>query len=93
MSTVGGVITSITTNTDLGVIYIATNGSRNGGSCGSNPSPSSTTWVIALSPANNQVYAQLLTAYATQATINIWGDSTCNVLAGFETPTQLQIGN
>ena len=93
-STLGGVILNITTNTDEGVIFITTNGTRGGTPpCNTNWTSSTTTWAIALAPANNQVYAQLLTAFATQATVNMWGDGLCNVNSATETLVQLQIGN
>lgn len=91
-STLGGVIQNITTNTDEGVIFITTNGTRGGTpSCATNLTSSTTTWAIALASANNQVYAQLLTAFTTQATVNMWGDGVCSVNSGSETLVQLQI--
>ena len=87
-SSYGGVITSITTNTDLGTVTIVTNGVDNG-------RPACTTlhaWAIALNPANSQVYAQLLMAYATQSIVYMWGDSVCSVSANLETLVQLQVG-
>ena len=87
-SSYGGVITNIITNTDLGIIEIHTNGTDNG-------RPACTQageWAIALNSANNQVYAQLLTAYATQATVYMWGDGVCSVSSSIETLVQLQVG-
>ena len=87
-SSFGGVITSITTNTDLGTITIVTSGTDNG-------RPACTilhAWAIALNSANNQVYAQLLTAFATQSTVYMWGANVCSVSANLETLVQLQVG-
>jgi len=93
-STSGGVIQNITTNTDLGVIEITTSGTRAGTPpCSTTWTSSTTTWVISLTPANNQVYAQLLTAFATQATVNMWGDGLCPGGIASETLVQLQIAN
>lgn len=86
-SSSGGVITSIYTNTDLGQITIVTNGTRV-----SQPACATTAnWVLPLS--NTQTYAQLLTAFATQSPINLWGDGLCNVNSSAETLVQVQILN
>lgn len=83
----GGVITSIYTNTDAGQITIVTNGTRSGApTCATTPN-----WVLPLS--NTQVYAQLLTAFATQSPINLWGDGLCDVNSSAETLVQVQISN
>jgi hypothetical protein len=88
-STFGGVITSITTNSDLGIISIVSNGTNNGTpACSTTPGG----WALALTPANNQVYAQLLMAFSTQSTVYIWGDGVCTVNSGIETLVQLQVG-
>jgi hypothetical protein len=89
-STYGGVIVNIVTNTDLGYILILTNGTPNGRpTCAAGSLES---WAIALNAANNQVYAQLLTAYATQANVYMWGDGACSINSGIETLVQFQMG-
>jgi hypothetical protein len=88
-SSTGGVITSIYTNTDFGQITIVTNGTRSGQpSCATSPN-----WILAMTTANAQVYAQLLTAFATQSTVNFTGDGLCNVNSSAETLVQVQILN
>lgn len=86
-SDLGGVITSIYTNTDYGVITIVTNGTRVLPACAT----STSNWVLPLTTANNPILAQLLTAFATQSTVNLWGDGLCNVSPGAETLVQVQI--
>jgi len=89
-SALGGVITSVTTNSDLQLIYVTTTGFHNGTpACAS---ANTSHWALALNPANNQVYAQLLTALTTQMPVFIWGDGVCNVTPAIETLVQLQVG-
>ena len=88
-SSTGGVITSIYTNTDYGQITIVTNGTR----AGQPVCASTANWVLAMTTANAQVYAQLLTAFATQSTVTITGDGLCNVNSTAETLVQVQVSN
>jgi hypothetical protein len=81
-----GVITSIYTNTDYGVMTIVTNGTRDLPACATTPN-----WVLPLTTGNNPIVAQLLTAFATQSTVSLWGDGLCNVSPGAETLVQVQI--
>jgi hypothetical protein len=90
-STIGGVITSITTNTDLGGIVFINTSVAISGSCDTG----STQWVLPLSSAlDNQIYAQLLMAFATQSTVSLYGDSVCNnTYNGVETLVQVAVQN
>ena len=81
----GGVITSFTTNTDAGWLYVTTNGTRTGApSCTTAPSY----WALPLTTAYSPVYAQLLTAFTTQTPISLWGDGIC--ANGYEVIAQTQ---
>lgn len=92
-STNGALITSITTNTDFGsYVLINTSVTKAGApSCATNTGYQ---WVLPLSSAlDNQIYAQLLAAFASQSTVNLAGDGACTAFGGVETVVQVQAVN
>jgi hypothetical protein len=88
-STLGGVITSITLNTDEGSFaFISTSASKNGTpACSTNTGAQ---WVLPLTSAlDNQIYAQLLAALASQSRVDLYGDGVCNAVSDIETLVQV----
>jgi hypothetical protein len=90
-ATSNAVITSITTNTDFGSYVLINTSVAKGGtpSCATNTGYQ---WVLPLSSTlDNQIYAQLLAAFAGQSTVNLGGDGACDAFSGIETLVQVQV--